>query len=55
MVLYENIPSQITERKPELAKLEALDSGKPYDEAIWDMVYETPYQSVQYSFWKDMF
>ncbi|KAF3328232.1 betaine aldehyde dehydrogenase 1 [Carex littledalei] len=27
----------ITERKSELAKLEALDSGKPLDEAAWDM------------------
>lgn len=29
------------ERKPELAKLEALDCGKPYDEAAWDMVCDT--------------
>ncbi|GJN03539.1 hypothetical protein PR202_ga20994 [Eleusine coracana subsp. coracana] len=31
------IAAKITERKPELAKLEALDCGKPYDEATWDM------------------
>ena len=29
---------QITERKTELAKLEALDCGKPLDEAAWDIV-----------------
>ncbi|OEL14768.1 Betaine aldehyde dehydrogenase 2 [Dichanthelium oligosanthes] len=31
------IAAKIIERKPELAKLEALDCGKPYDEAAWDM------------------
>jgi len=31
---------QITERKSELAKLEALDCGKPLDEAAWDIVYQ---------------
>lgn len=41
---------QIIERKPELAKLEALDCGKPYDEAAWDMVYDTPYRSLHYFF-----
>ncbi|KAK1296086.1 hypothetical protein QJS10_CPB15g01786 [Acorus calamus] len=30
-------PKQIVERKSELAKLEALDCGKPLDEAAWDM------------------
>jgi hypothetical protein len=39
---------QIIERKAELAKLEVLDCGKPYDEAAWDMVYDTPYRSVQF-------
>lgn len=39
---------QIIERKPELAKLEALDCGKPYDEAAWDMVHDTPYTSVYF-------
>ena len=29
---------QILERKIELAKLEVVDSGKPIDEAITDMV-----------------
>lgn len=29
---------QITERKTELAKLECLDSGKPLEEAAWDIV-----------------
>lgn len=29
---------QITERKSELAKLEAMDCGKPLDEAAWDIV-----------------
>ena len=53
-VSSENVSSQITERKPELAKLEALDCGKPYDEATWDMVYETPYGILQYSFWQDI-
>lgn len=26
------------ERKTELAELEVMDCGKPYDEAAWDMV-----------------
>lgn len=29
---------QVTEKKSELAKLEAIDCGKPLDEAAWDMV-----------------
>uniref|UniRef100_A0A2C9UJS0 aminobutyraldehyde dehydrogenase n=1 Tax=Manihot esculenta TaxID=3983 RepID=A0A2C9UJS0_MANES len=31
------IAAKITERKSELAKLEALDCGKPLDEAAWDI------------------
>ncbi|RLN03598.1 uncharacterized protein C2845_PM13G12800 [Panicum miliaceum] len=31
------IAAKIIERKAELAKLEVLDCGKPYDEAAWDM------------------
>lgn len=31
------IAAKITERKTELAKLESLDSGKPLDEAAWDI------------------
>ncbi|XP_039117107.1 LOW QUALITY PROTEIN: betaine aldehyde dehydrogenase 1, chloroplastic-like [Dioscorea cayenensis subsp. rotundata] len=31
------IAAKITERKPELAKLEAIDCGKPLDEAAWDV------------------
>ncbi|XP_058112115.1 aminoaldehyde dehydrogenase 2, peroxisomal isoform X2 [Magnolia sinica] len=31
------IASKIMERKSELSKLEALDSGKPLDETAWDM------------------
>ncbi|XP_061956192.1 aminoaldehyde dehydrogenase 2, peroxisomal-like [Populus nigra] len=31
------IAAKITERKSELGKLEAIDSGKPLDEALWDM------------------
>lgn len=31
------IAKRITERKDELAKLEALDCGKPLDEAAWDI------------------
>ncbi|CAL0325376.1 unnamed protein product [Lupinus luteus] len=31
------IASKITEKKTELGKLEALDSGKPLDETLWDM------------------
>ncbi|KAM0939006.1 putative betaine-aldehyde dehydrogenase [Dioscorea sansibarensis] len=31
------IAAKITERKSELAKLEAVDCGKPLDEAAWDM------------------
>lgn len=31
-------PSQVTEKKSELAKLETIDSGKPLDEAAWDIV-----------------
>ncbi|KHN06037.1 Betaine aldehyde dehydrogenase 2, mitochondrial [Glycine soja] len=30
-------PSQIIEKKPELAKLEAIDCGKSVDEAAWDI------------------
>ena len=40
-VLFSNgvfVRMQITERKPQLAKLEAIDCGKPLDEAAWDMV-----------------
>ena len=29
---------QIVEKKSELAKLEAIDCGKPLEEAAWDMV-----------------
>lgn len=29
---------QVTERKSQLAKLEAMDCGKPLDEASWDIV-----------------
>ncbi|KAI4376578.1 hypothetical protein MLD38_014324 [Melastoma candidum] len=31
------IAAKVTERKSELAKLEAIDCGKPLDEAAWDM------------------
>nr|AEK98521.1 betaine aldehyde dehydrogenase [Sesuvium portulacastrum] len=31
------IAAKVTERKDQLAKLEALDCGKPYDEAAWDI------------------
>nr|AFK43263.1 unknown [Medicago truncatula] len=31
------IAAKVTEKKSELAKLEAIDSGKPLDEAAWDM------------------
>ncbi|XP_027369104.1 betaine aldehyde dehydrogenase 1, chloroplastic isoform X1 [Abrus precatorius] len=31
------IAAKITEKKSELAKLEAIDCGKPLDEAAWDM------------------
>ncbi|XP_011087175.1 betaine aldehyde dehydrogenase 1, chloroplastic [Sesamum indicum] len=31
------IAAKITERKPELAKLEAIDCGKPLEEAAWDL------------------
>ncbi|PON86079.1 Succinylglutamate-semialdehyde dehydrogenase [Trema orientale] len=31
------IAAKITERKPVLAKLEAIDCGKPLDEASWDL------------------
>ncbi|PKI63151.1 betaine aldehyde dehydrogenase 1, chloroplastic [Punica granatum] len=31
------IAAKITERKPQLAKLEAMDCGKPLEEAAWDM------------------
>ncbi|XP_048229199.1 aminoaldehyde dehydrogenase 2, peroxisomal isoform X2 [Ricinus communis] len=31
------ISAKITEKKSELAKLEAIDCGKPYDEAAWDI------------------
>ncbi|CAN1777688.1 Aminoaldehyde dehydrogenase ALDH10A8, chloroplastic [Linum perenne] len=32
------IAAKIVEKKALLAKLESIDSGKPYDEAAWDMV-----------------
>ncbi|MBA0790185.1 hypothetical protein Gohar_014850 [Gossypium harknessii] len=31
------IAAKVTERKTELAKLEAIDCGKPLDEAVWDI------------------
>ncbi|XP_020203480.1 betaine aldehyde dehydrogenase 1, chloroplastic [Cajanus cajan] len=31
------IAAKITEKKPQLAKLEAIDCGKPLDEAAWDI------------------
>ncbi|CAJ2664420.1 unnamed protein product [Trifolium pratense] len=31
------IAAKVTEKKPLLAKLEAIDSGKPLDEAAWDI------------------
>ncbi|WVZ12869.1 hypothetical protein V8G54_017399 [Vigna mungo] len=31
------IAAKVTEKKPELAKLEAIDCGKPLDEAAWDI------------------
>ncbi|CAN8241735.1 unnamed protein product [Cochlearia groenlandica] len=31
------IATKVTERKSELAKLEAIDSGKPLDETAWDV------------------
>ncbi|CAE6207258.1 unnamed protein product [Arabidopsis arenosa] len=31
------IAAKVNERKTDLAKLEALDCGKPLDEAVWDM------------------
>ncbi|MCO5592683.1 hypothetical protein L7F22_046686 [Adiantum nelumboides] len=31
------IAAKVTERKDNLAKLEAMDCGKPFDEAAWDM------------------
>lgn len=37
-VVYLFVRSQITERKQELAKLEAIDCGKPLEEAAWDIV-----------------
>lgn len=34
---------QVTERKSELAKLEAIDCGKPLEEAAWDIVWSWHY------------
>ncbi|PKU69953.1 Betaine aldehyde dehydrogenase 1, chloroplastic [Dendrobium catenatum] len=34
---FEGFQSEIRERASELAKLEALDSGKPLDETTWDL------------------
>ena len=31
------IAAKVTEKKPELAKLESIDCGKPLDEAAWDI------------------
>jgi acyl-CoA reductase-like NAD-dependent aldehyde dehydrogenase len=33
-----SVETQVVERKDELARLEAMDCGKPLDEAAWDMV-----------------
>lgn len=30
--------AQVREQKPDLARLETMDMGKPIDEAEWDMV-----------------
>jgi betaine-aldehyde dehydrogenase len=35
------IAAKVTEKKSQLAKLEAIDSGKPLDEAAWDIVSAT--------------
>ena len=35
------IAAKVTEKKSDLAKLEAIDSGKPLDEAAWDIVSAT--------------
>lgn len=37
-MVYLFVRLQITERKQELAKLEAIDCGKPLEEAAWDIV-----------------
>ncbi|ONK75179.1 uncharacterized protein A4U43_C03F14190 [Asparagus officinalis] len=37
------IAAKITERKSKLAKLEALDCGKPLDEAAWDIILLKPW------------
>lgn len=34
---------QVKKRKPDLAKLETTDMGKPIQEAEWDMVRAMPY------------
>jgi hypothetical protein len=33
-----HVSMQVTEKKSKLAKLEAIDCGKPLDEAAWDIV-----------------
>ena len=37
---------QMIERKSDLARLEALDCGKPLDEAAWDMVCDPPFHCL---------
>ena len=41
---------QITEKKDQLAKLEALDCGKPLDEAAWDIVRLLVYIQILFHF-----
>lgn len=45
--LFLSVCEQVTERKDELAKLEAIDCGKPLDEAAWDMVR----RNLNHLFW----
>lgn len=38
LLIFLLVHMQVTERKLELAKLEAIDCGKPLEEAAWDIV-----------------
>lgn len=38
LLLFFNFLFQIKEKTSDLAKLEAIDSGKPLDETSWDLV-----------------
>lgn len=53
LTLYDYM--QITEKKPELAKYEAADCGKPLDEAAWDIVCLMPMVTFSDSLYRNIY